>query len=142
MDPVWVGIHVRKTDYERHLNKISNGTLVTFEYFERAIKRLEESLSDSYGTLSPQSSDDPQWCKTQFGTMPNKTVIFANEAFKDNLGFDRKYLDMAIMSKMQPLHLRLWDIWILGAYLAGGHTILAHQHWHWQESRSGERQAS
>ncbi|TRY62023.1 hypothetical protein TCAL_17177 [Tigriopus californicus] len=72
------------------------------------------------------ASDDPQWCKTQFGTMPNKTVIFANEAFKDNLGFDRKYLDMAIMSKCNHSIFDYGTFGFWGAYLAGGHTILAH----------------
>ncbi|XP_059092392.1 galactoside alpha-(1,2)-fucosyltransferase 2-like [Tigriopus californicus] len=132
MDPVWVGIHVRRTSYKYHLNVTQNGTLVTFEYFERAIKRLEESLSDSYRNFEPTkmvfvvASDDNEWCKTQFGTIPNKTVIFAEQAFTHNLGFDRKYLDMAIMSKCNHSIFDYGTFGFWGAYLAGGHTILAH----------------
>ncbi|TRY81077.1 hypothetical protein TCAL_16732 [Tigriopus californicus] len=78
------------------------------------------------------ASDDPQWCKTQFGTMPNKTVIFANEAFKDNLGFDRKYLDMAIMSKCNHSIFDYGTFGFWGPIWRRSYDT-GPSHWHWQE---------
>ena len=50
---VWyVGIHVRRTDYARHLKKMVKGKLVKAEYFNRAMERMEERLRQDFNVAS------------------------------------------------------------------------------------------
>lgn len=72
------------------------------------------------------ASDDVEWCKTNFGAVANETILYSVDAFTTKLGYDRKYLDMCIMSKCNHSIIDYGTFGFWGAYLAGGHTILAH----------------
>lgn len=132
-DPIWVGIHVRRTNYKHHLDVTQNGTLVTFEYFERAMAKLKETLLESYPKLDLSllvyvvSSDDVPWIKENFQSLANvETIIYAADAFEDKFEFQPKYLDMCIMSKCNHSIIDYGTFGFWGAYLADGHTVLAH----------------
>ncbi|TRY80484.1 hypothetical protein TCAL_09571 [Tigriopus californicus] len=131
-NPIWVGIHVRRTDYEHHLDMLQNGTLVKFEFFIRAMIKLKETLSDSNPNFDPSnlvylvSSDDVDWIKDNFQTLAHaETIIYAANAFESKFEFPPNHLDMCIMSKCNHSIVDYGTFGFWGAYLAGGHTIQA-----------------
>lgn len=72
------------------------------------------------------ASDDVKWCRTNFGKIRNETFLYSSDAFSSELGFDMKYLDMCIMSKCNHSIFDYGTFGFWGAYLANGHTVLAH----------------
>eukprot|EP00094_Tigriopus_californicus_P006523 TCALIF_06280-PA protein Name:"Similar to Fut2 Galactoside 2-alpha-L-fucosyltransferase 2 (Mus musculus)" AED:0.00 eAED:0.00 QI:48/1/1/1/1/1/4/20/356 len=132
-EPVWVGVHVRRTNYKHHLNVTQNGTLVTLEYFQRAMVKLKETLKVSNPSFDPSnlvyvvSSDDVPWIKTNFRTLAKaEIIIYAADAWKGSFKFQPKFLDMCIMSKCNHSIFDYGTFGFWGAYLADGHTILSH----------------
>ena len=48
-DPVWfIGVHVRRTDYDQHLRKMKNSQMVKKDFFARAMKRMELKLREDF----------------------------------------------------------------------------------------------
>eukprot|EP00095_Tigriopus_kingsejongensis_P007401 maker-scaffold112_size353035-snap-gene-2.34 protein:Tk07401 transcript:maker-scaffold112_size353035-snap-gene-2.34-mRNA-1 annotation:"hypothetical protein DAPPUDRAFT_307215" len=91
---------------------------------------LIEAVSAGCGNMRfIVTSDDPDWCRTEFGSLPEvKDGIHFAADFYPQLPKDieAKWFDMCVMSKCNHSIIDYGTFGFWGAYLAGGHTVLAH----------------
>lgn len=90
-DVIFVGLHVRRTDYARYIKK-HNGKAVTENYFYKAMKMVREKFGPSVVFVS--ATDDPKWSKSKFSKFPD--VYFST---KMDMGkIDPVHFDFALLS--------------------------------------------
>ena len=70
---VFIGVHVRRTDYEPHLKNLFKGRLLSKRYFMEAKLYLEEKFPHSK-MIFIVASDDPKWCQKMFADEDNMVM--------------------------------------------------------------------
>lgn len=98
-----VAIHIRRTDYIGN----SNVDICGMEYYERAIKRIQETLD------SPEFfvfSDDPEWCQTYFNR-PRFFVVSCQSSYKDPMN-DLHLMSLARHHIIANSSYSWWAAWI------------------------------
>ena len=76
---VFVGVHVRRTDYEAHMKEKMIGKPVTKKYFESAMMWFKKRYNDSK-VIFLMASDDTEWTKKMF--QERSDVIFASSGYR------------------------------------------------------------
>ncbi|CAB3368693.1 Hypothetical predicted protein [Cloeon dipterum] len=116
----FVGIHVRRTDYGKHLSIILPGSVeADSEFFHAAIEWLKKRLRKPL--IFVVVSDDPAW--TQQYIVGNRSEIFL--AGSSNI--DEPGEDLAILAACQHSIFAYGTFGLTAAFLAsrpGGHTVL------------------
>ncbi|XP_019767900.2 galactoside alpha-(1,2)-fucosyltransferase 2 isoform X1 [Dendroctonus ponderosae] len=107
----FVGVHVRRTDYQGYLDRKYGEKLVTKAFFINAMNYFNSKYSNC---LFIYVSDDPGWCSKQFGRMKN-VFVASNE--------NSPAEDMAILSYCNHTIYDYGTFGEWGALLAGGETI-------------------
>ena len=72
-DVLYIGIHIRRTDYFDHIKWLVKGTVLDEKYFKKAMKVFKEKFRDKI-LIFVIASDDIGWCKKKFGD--DKSVYF------------------------------------------------------------------
>ncbi|TRY61665.1 hypothetical protein TCAL_05746 [Tigriopus californicus] len=129
-NPIFVGIHVRRIAYDHHLQITQNGSLVEVEYFKRAITALQDSLNLTNENAMNRmvffvTSDDEKWCKRVFFDI-EAVLFFPSDFYRKMPVVSKAHFDLCIMSLCNHSIYDYGTFGFWGAYLAGGHTILAH----------------
>ncbi|TRY61226.1 hypothetical protein TCAL_07989 [Tigriopus californicus] len=135
VNPIWIGLHVRRTDYERVLSR-RNASLVELEYFERAIREMKAiilgaEIAQHSKMVFVVASDDPAWCMQQLPRIPGEKFIFTNENdaihIQDN-GLESDFqvaFDLCVMSLCNHSIYDYGTFAFWGAYLSGGFVVAA-----------------
>ena len=129
-DVTFVSVHIRRTDYSRHLSVLYKEKLLDAPYFERAMDYFRKQVVDPAFVVV---SDDINWAKANFkassdiyyvGT-PNQNITAVNYVRNPNgkpgkdIGNDLCLLSMVNHSIMSYGSYGMW-----GALLAGGKTVM------------------
>ncbi|KAF2893836.1 hypothetical protein ILUMI_12339 [Ignelater luminosus] len=112
-DKVFVGVHVRRTDYSRYLPRKYKLKLANVSFYYSAMKYYEDKYKNVVFILT---SDDNKWCIKQFSDKSNVFVV--GEHFRNS-----PYLDLAVLAACNH---SIFDYGTYGgwsAILAGGETI-------------------
>lgn len=110
---VFIGVHVRRTDYFHHLKVVNNITKwANHNYFFKAMKYFEKKYSSVVFVVV---SDDPEWCLKVFRTKGNVYVVSNKSSSPAQ--------DMAIMSICNHSLIDYGTFGQWGAFLAGGETV-------------------
>ena len=139
--PIYIGIHVRRTDYERFMKKMYKTNLPGASFFLQAAKLLEDVLAKK--TSDPKKSkrhlalvvvsDDPHWCKENMMSLPQQLMstslratysIHFSDEYKRKTRQNSKYFDLAVLSKCNHSIYDYGTFGFWGAYLADGITVL------------------
>ncbi|KAL1491251.1 hypothetical protein ABEB36_011872 [Hypothenemus hampei] len=108
----FIGVHVRRTDYEKYLNRKYGSGLVGSQFFVNAMGHYKDKYPNC---LFIFISDDPKWCYSQFGQ--KKDVFVASKP--DNSPAQ----DMAIMATCNHTIFDYGTFGEWGSILAGGETV-------------------
>ena len=76
---VFVGVHVRRTDYEEHMKELLHGSLVTMGYFDAAMTWFQKRYKDSK-VIFVLVSDDSEWTRKMF--QQRRDVVFASSGHR------------------------------------------------------------
>ena len=95
-DILFVGVHVRRTDYSHYLAKTQNAKLVTGGYFARAMDKFRERFSDSE-VVFVVASDDMKWCRRWLGKIKN---VYFTSVHK-SCGITMARFDFALLANCQ-----------------------------------------
>jgi len=94
---VFVSVHVRRTDYADWMKKIVQGALTSSKYFLTAMDMMRKKYNaNSTNILFLMASDDPQWCKQEFGNLSD--VVLTSE-IQSKFANQQPTLDFSLMSK-------------------------------------------
>ncbi len=98
---VFVGVHVRRTDYSVYLKNKVNGRMLTKMYFNSSMDYFRKKYSGANSkVVFVMSSDDISWCKKMFGD--RKDVVFTQMSHLMN----RAEFDLAILAQCNHTILR------------------------------------
>lgn len=132
--PLWIGIHVRRTDYGEFLSR-RNASLVDLDYFQRAIRKMKTIiLTTGNGTEQDVSqmvfvvaSDDPEWCIQQFSRIPSERFLFTNSHIHraEIEPYSPTSFDLCVLSHCNHSIYDYGTFAFWGAYLAGGFVVAA-----------------
>ncbi len=103
---IFVGVHVRRTDYSIYLKNKVNGRMLTKLYFANAMDYFVKKFIDKK-VVFVFSSDDTPWCKKMFGK--REDVVFTQQTHLMN----RAEFDLAILAHCKHSILRLVKFWII-----------------------------
>ena len=77
MNPIFVGVHCRRTDYENHLKVLHGATLVDHKFFDVAFDIYRRRYDDGENkVIFLAVSDDPAWIKVSWISLPLKLMLF------------------------------------------------------------------
>ncbi|KAJ9574572.1 hypothetical protein L9F63_008268 [Diploptera punctata] len=110
IDPVFVAVHVRRTDYKIYLKRKMNMSLVTEAFF---IKHMNYIRNKYLKVLFIVLSDDPSWCEKK---------LKASDTFV--LKGNSPEQDLSIMANCNHTLFDYGTYGTWGALLAGGDTYL------------------
>ncbi len=65
-DFLFIGIHVRRGDFTRHMKKLSNGQLLDQQFYFTAMEVFRRKFSDKV-IVFVVASDDMAWCRDNLG---------------------------------------------------------------------------
>ena len=88
--PVFIGVHVRRTDYLTWVRRMFHGVPVGREYFHHAMDYFSRKLSNPVFVVV---TDDLTWCKENLGNSSNRLHFT-----QDTLAHTPE-LDLAVMSQ-------------------------------------------
>lgn len=112
---VYVGVHVRRTDYGEYLKRKYDAALVKPEFFLRQMN----SFRNKYGSvLFVVVSDDPKWCEDELAG--DDVVVMRNNPPEQ---------DLAIMAACNHSIIDYGTYGVWGAILAGGDTFVYDLKW-------------
>ena len=80
---VFVGVHIRRTDFQKHLKERVGGGVATIKYFEKAMKWYVEKYSDS-NVVFVIATDTYKWARVKFKGHNN--LVFASMAHRYRFG--------------------------------------------------------
>ncbi|TRY64192.1 hypothetical protein TCAL_15177 [Tigriopus californicus] len=118
---IFVGLHVRRTDYARYIKK-HNGTAVTEHYFYKAMKMVRDKFGPSVVFVS--ATDDPKWTKSKFSKFPD--VYFSSKMQMGKI--DPVHFDFALLSHCNHSIYSYGTFGYMTSILAGGHVIAANSY--------------
>lgn len=128
---VFVGVHVRRTDYEDWLRKRLSRDLLDETYFFRAVEILRDKLALDGGrhhehVIFVVASDDVDWCREKLGGLKG-TVAFAADYHARVAPdvSDPAHFDLAVLSQCNHSVFDYGTFGFWGAYLAGGRAVMA-----------------
>lgn len=110
---VFVGVHVRRTDYIGYLRRKHAIPPASVDFYAAGMKYFEEKYERA---LFVVVSDDPLWCQKNFGKRPNVYVT-------SKLHPNSPALDLAILASCNHSLFDYGTFGEWGAILAGGETI-------------------
>ncbi|XP_023016250.1 galactoside 2-alpha-L-fucosyltransferase Sec1 [Leptinotarsa decemlineata] len=113
LNHIFVGVHVRRTDYIGYLKRKHNIHPADYNFFISAMKTFEKKYSNCIFVMV---SDDPLWCWKNFGFKSN--VYVSGRRQKNSPA-----LDMAILASCNHTIYDYGTFGEWGAILAGGETI-------------------
>ncbi|GFG32822.1 hypothetical protein Cfor_07352 [Coptotermes formosanus] len=106
----YVGVHVRRTDYEGHLKKYFKVSAVKPDFFPRQMNVLRNKYKP---VMFVVVSDDPEWCERELGD--DDVVVMRNNSPAQ---------DLAIMAACNHSIVDYGTYGMWGAILAGGDTFV------------------
>ncbi|XP_066149727.1 galactoside 2-alpha-L-fucosyltransferase SEC1-like [Euwallacea fornicatus] len=109
----FVGVHVRRTDYEKYLKRKYDEDLVDAQFFLNAMAYFRNKYANP---LFIYVTDDPKWCFNHFGKF--KDVFVAS--YNSN---NTPAQDLAIMSSCNHSIFDYGTFGEWGSILAGGETV-------------------
>ncbi|XP_059094053.1 galactoside alpha-(1,2)-fucosyltransferase 1-like isoform X2 [Tigriopus californicus] len=115
---IFVGLHVRRTDYPRYL-KTHNGTAVTENYFYKALDMFRDKFGSSVVFVS--ATDDQKWVEAKFSKFSD--VYFSSKM--DTGKIDPVHFDFALLSHCNHSIYSYGTYGFMTSILAGGHVIAA-----------------
>ena len=140
---VFIGVHVRRTDYAKRFKRIYKTDLsVGPSFFTRAASLMRD-LVDKRSTHMEMNnhhlafvfvSDDSRWCKNHFRDLPEKISAKGSQSlfsvhFSTDYHFHVRYspvhFDLAVLSACNNSIFDYGTFGFWGAYLANGITIYA-----------------
>jgi galactoside 2-L-fucosyltransferase 1/2 len=112
---VYVGVHVRRTDYKEYLKRKYNASLAKPEFFVRQMNYFRKKYES---VMFIVMSDEPKWCEEKV-TGDDVVVMWNNSAEQD----------LAIMAACNHSIIDYGTYGVWGAILAGGHTFVYDLKW-------------
>nr|XP_027209745.1 galactoside 2-alpha-L-fucosyltransferase 3-like isoform X2 [Penaeus vannamei] len=109
-EPMWVGLHVRRTDYSAHV-KLFRGGLPGVGFLERAMAHFREKLGG--GVAFVAASDDPRFIKATLSR--HADVYFAPGKPPE--------LDMAVLASCNHSIITLGSFSFWTGFLTGGEVV-------------------
>ena len=76
---VFVGVHVRRTDYGPHMTEMGMGNFVTKKYFEAAMEWMQIRYIERK-VIFVMVSDDPDWARKMFDQRGD--VVFSSSGYR------------------------------------------------------------
>eukprot|EP00095_Tigriopus_kingsejongensis_P006623 snap_masked-scaffold1387_size43827-processed-gene-0.4 protein:Tk06623 transcript:snap_masked-scaffold1387_size43827-processed-gene-0.4-mRNA-1 annotation:"galactoside 2-alpha-l-fucosyltransferase 2-like" len=121
-----VGVHIRRGDYENHLQDLYQIGYVKSDYFLRAMNEFRATLECPIFVFV---SDDIQWAGENFGDCAGHCFHVGQEATQLDTSNPLQTgsdigIDMGLLSKANHSILTYGTFGMWGALLAGGRTIL------------------
>ncbi|XP_018335838.1 galactoside 2-alpha-L-fucosyltransferase 2-like [Agrilus planipennis] len=111
--PVFVGVHVRRTDYIGYLWRKHTVQPASFKFYYAAMKYYNQKYKNVVFIVV---SDEPAWCIKFFGKLKN--VYITSRSIPNSPS-----LDLAILSSCNHSIIDYGTFGTWGAILAGGETI-------------------
>lgn len=129
-EPVFVGVHVRRTDYANHLEVLYQVDQVDEAYFTRAMDFYQSKYNNS--AIFIFVSDDMEWVRDTFQNRPD-VALLGNEkvlpndvkhpfSFSEDVGED-----LALLANCNHTIMSFGTFGLWGAMLAGGNVVLPSQ---------------
>ncbi|XP_047492333.1 galactoside 2-alpha-L-fucosyltransferase SEC1-like isoform X3 [Penaeus chinensis] len=109
--PTFVGFHVRRTDYGRHVKNLFHGELPGVSYFERAMDYYREKFADGVAFIA--ASDDPRFIIATLSHNPD--VYFAPGRSPE--------LDLAVLVSCNHSIITMGSFGFWSGFLAGGEVV-------------------
>jgi len=106
----YVGVHVRRTDYENHLNVMYNASMVKADFFLRQMNLLRNKYKPIMFVVV---SDDPVWCERELHG--DDVVVMKTNSPEQ---------DLAIMAACNHSIIDYGTYGMWGAILSGGDTFV------------------
>jgi len=106
----YVGVHVRRTDYSRHLNVLYNASMVKPDFFLRQMDLLRNKYKPIMFVVV---SDDPEWCELELHG--DDVVVIKNKSSEQ---------DLSIMAACNHSIIDYGTYGMWGAILSGGDTYV------------------
>lgn len=110
---VFVGVHVRRTDYVAYLWRKYAVLPANTSFYYSAMKYYEEKYHKVAFIIV---SDDPAWCNSKFSNKKNAFIT-------SKKGVNSPSLDLAILASCNHSIIDYGTFGVWGAILAGGETI-------------------
>ena len=145
-----VGIHVRRTDYQKWMSDRANQSLVNENYFLSAMRHMVGmigKLKEHDKLMFVVASDDSKWCKAKFSQFEfNHTITYTIDYYpqvkknyldannlsscnkkdcKDAIGMEYVHFDLAVMSSMRYSIFDYGTFGFWGAYLSQSEITIA-----------------
>ena len=115
-DPLRIGIHVRKGDWDEYA-RVKNIPMITPEYYLNAMKEMERKLGTS-NLVFLLITDDIKWCKTNLQVENLFIVSDFKRTIWDGIGHD-----LAVMSMCQHSIISWGSFSSFVGFFAGGYNI-------------------
>lgn len=112
---VYVGVHVRRTDYSEYLKRKYNASLVKSEFFLRQMNYFRNKYKS---VMFVVLSDEPKWCEDELAD--DDVVVMKNNSPEQ---------DLAIMAACNHSIIDYGTYGVWGAILAGGDTFVYNLKW-------------
>jgi galactoside 2-L-fucosyltransferase 1/2 len=112
---VYVGVHVRRTDYKEYLKRKYNASLAESEFFVRQMNYFRNKYKS---VLFLVMSDEPKWCEDKLAG--DNVVVMKNNSPE---------VDLAIMAACNHSIIDYGTYGVWGAILAGGDTFVYDLKW-------------
>lgn len=112
---VYVGVHVRRTDYSEYLKRKYNASLVKSEFFLRQMNYFRNKYKSIMFVVM---SDEPKWCEDE---LPGDDVVVMRNNSPEQ--------DLAIMAACNHSIIDYGTYGVWGAILAGGDTFVYDLKW-------------
>lgn len=140
---IYIGIHVRRTDYTKHLAKMYGAKLIDASFYTNAARRMHQLIAEKNPDLNMKTvhlafvvvTDDPEWCHTflvnipqQFSSLSYDGQFSLHFSSDHHPKVDKKrhiFFDLAVLSYCNHSIYDYGTFGFWGAYLANGITILA-----------------
>jgi galactoside 2-L-fucosyltransferase 1/2 len=106
----YVGVHVRRTDYNNHLKSLFNASMVKPDFFLRQMNVLRNKYKP---ILFAVVSDDPEWCERELNG--DDVVVMRNKSPAQ---------DLAIMAACNHSIIDYGTYGMWGAILSGGDAFV------------------
>ncbi|KAK3879544.1 hypothetical protein Pcinc_015880 [Petrolisthes cinctipes] len=112
-DPVFVGFHIRRTDYKKFVKTKFGGHLPETAYFTRALSHYRTKFPDA--AVFIVASDDLQYAKSELDQYHD---VFFSQGFSPGE-------DMALLASCNHSIITVGSFGFWTAYLAGGEVVYA-----------------
>ena len=124
---IFVGVHVRRTDYPKHLDYLYKGVAVTPAYFNAAMDKFRQELNaDNTVVAFILASDELKWSQEHFGNLTDVHFVWKlrRRRTKEDT-FKSAEIDMAILGACDHGIIDYGSYGQWTAFLTGGKVIAA-----------------